>query len=327
MNKSANQAQKDIILGIKSDIVHKYIIDNAPDIISLIQLYQTSCELNKNNSGYLFGFLHLISHTMVNPSVINNIIDIAIKYNGNFNLILDYANKDEVRRNWNTSEFHQEMKAVAGNYKSCGGFLEDNIYDGIAHSVFSNKEKIFKAVDIINNWLKLDIASEDDFIKGIFELQIPGMDDDIGGYWILHFCRGVSLIRQKVLRRKTNQSILYLDMIGVRLFREKYDNLCLDDMTALYEFCKNELKDKTDVIFTYGDFGCLCCEMHRLIDEFKKNKYDLFREKIEYVIYNELQEWLFYKNKIIRESNFSSSTENSARSNVNIFIQYNNNKN
>ena len=265
----------------------------------------------------------MISHAMVNPIVIDEIKRIAIYYNGAYGAILYYVHKKNTRDNWNTQQFHQEMKAVAGNYKLCGGFSEKNINDGIAHQIFENKDNIlYKAAEIIEKWLEADVSSEDDLIKNIFELKIPGMNVEIGGYWLLHFCRGVSLIRQKVLKKETVQSKLYLDMIGVKLFRDKYEDLRLEHMEELYIFCKELVSKYTNAIFTYGDFGCLCCEMHRLIDEFTKNNYQNFRHNIEYVTNNKKEEWLTHKQKTIEESKLAPSIENSARSNVNIFIGF-----
>jgi hypothetical protein len=315
------KAKKDIYLGIESDIVHKYILDNAPDIQSIIKLYHTSCQLDNNNSNYLFGFLHMISHTMVNPRIVDEINKLAVQFNGNYDYIFSYVNRSNVRKQWNTEQFHQEMKAVTSNYTECGGFAKDNIYDGIAHSVFNNKNNIHNVAHIIKKWLDKDIAYEDELISTIYDLNIPGINTD-NNYWLLHFCRGVSVIRQKICKKETNQSILYFDMIGVQLFRDKYDNLTLDHMSELYQYSKDLVMKYTDVIFTYGDFGCLACETHRLISEFEKNNYNTFREDIEYVINNKKNKWLQYKQDIINEHNLAPSIENSARNNVNIFISF-----
>lgn len=323
-NNSFDNARSDIVLGIESHIVHKYVIDNAPDIQSIINLYKTCEYIKPQAQNYLFGFLHTISHAMVNPSVIDEISDVALQYYGDYKNIFDYVQKNEVRQRWNTPLFHQEMKAVAGNYKACGGFMENNIYDGIAHHVFNDQENIFRASSIIENWLNKDVADEDDLIKEIYRLSMPGLNVDLGDYWLLHFCRGVSLIRQKVCGKQTNQSVLFLDMIGVKLFREKYNDLQLHHMPSLYNFCKMYVVDKTDAIFTYGDFGCLCCEMHRLIDEFKKNGVSDFRQMITEVLNDQSRknEWFSYKENIIKTSKFAPSVENSARSNVGIFINF-----
>jgi hypothetical protein len=316
------QAKKDIYLGIESDIVHKYVLDNASDIQSVIQLYHTSCNLSKNNSNYLFGFLHIISHTMVNPRVIDEINNLAIECNGDYDFIFNYIHREDVRKQWNTEQFHQEMNAVASNYKECGGFLENNIHDGVAYYVFNNKDKIQKVSQYINVWLNKDVAYEDELIGAIYDLNIPGMNMEYDGYWLLHLCRGASVIRQKICKKITHQSMLYLDMIGVKLFRDKYDNLQLEHMPELYEHCKDLVKKYTDVVFTYGDFGCLTCELHRLISEFKKNNHGTFREDIENVINNRRNEWMQYKQQRIEDDNLAPSIENSARSNVNIFINF-----
>ncbi len=74
-----DQAKQDILLGIESGIVHKYVIDNAPDIMALVNLYK-AC----SNNTYLFGILHTVSHTMVNPIVILELTQMIDTFNENF---------------------------------------------------------------------------------------------------------------------------------------------------------------------------------------------------------------------------------------------------
>ena len=111
-------------------------------------------------------------------------------------------------------------------------------------------------------------------------------------------------------------------MTGVKLFRDKYENLRFEDMLYLYEYCKSLISKYLNVVFTYGDFGCLCCEMHRMIDEFRKNNVSDFRTKIKEVISTKNKKWLDFKRSIISKSNLAPSIENSARNNVFIFLKF-----
>jgi hypothetical protein len=322
MSASLQQAKDDINDAITADIVHKYVIDNAPDIISLIDLYNT-CKKNHVHYEYIFGFMHTISHAMVNPRVIDELKELIRKTKGNVvTIVLNHINDNSVRRAWNTSLFHDEMKAVVSNYKEYGGFNENDIGDGIAHQIFSDIKKIFDVSAIIHEWLKDEEASEDQLINSIFNVNMAGLNKTINDYYLLHFCRGISLIRTKVMEKKTHQSILYLDMIGVKLFREKYEDLKLEDMPDLYDFCKNVVGRYTDIIFTHGDFGCLTCEMHRMISEFRKFKITDFRNKIKDVIGTQYASWIKYKRNFISNANLAPSIENSARSNVAIFLRF-----
>lgn len=317
------QAKEDIFDAIDADIVHKYVIDNAPDIISLISLFDTCKEIHRHYS-YIFGFTYTIAHVMVNPKVIDEMNEIVKTSKENIiSTLLNHVNSVKTRQNWNTQLFHDEMKEVVSDYKEYGGFNENDINKGIADQIFSDPKKIFDVSSVIHSWLENDeIASEDDLITSIFKINMPGLNKSIDDYYLLHFCRGVSFTRAKIMEKRTLQSTLYLDMMGVKLFRDKYENLRLEDMLYLYEHCSNLVSKYTDTVFTYGDFGCLCCEMHRMIDEFRKNNVQDFRNKIKEVISTQNEKWLVHKKNAISKSNLAPSIENSARSNVDIFLNF-----
>jgi len=74
------QAKKDIFLGIKSNIVHKFIIDNAADCVGLIELNKTCEQIEQINSYYLFGFLHMLAHSLINTSLIMELTGVLKKF-------------------------------------------------------------------------------------------------------------------------------------------------------------------------------------------------------------------------------------------------------
>ena len=171
---SFEQAKEDITDAIDADIVHKYVIDNAPDIISLIELFNTCKKFHRHYS-YIFGFAYTISHAMINPRVIDEMNEIVKTSKENIiSALLNHVNSIKTRQNWNTQLFRDEMKAVTSNYNECGGFSENNINDGIADQIFSDSKKIFDVSGAIHSWLENDeIVSEDDLITSIFKIKMP----------------------------------------------------------------------------------------------------------------------------------------------------------
>jgi hypothetical protein len=311
-------AIKDIDLGIRSQIVYKYIIDNAPDCIALKHLYFAS------KSCYIFGVLHLISHTMINPKVIIELINM-MNNNQNITDIIEHINNKKTRDLWNTEEFHQEMTAVTSNYNIYGGFELNNTNNGVAHFVFQDINKIYSTAKIIELWLEEEIANEDELIIDVFNQNILGMNITIDDYWLLHFCRGISLIRQKCSNKKTIQSKLFLNMVGVKKFIERYENIGINELDTIYSYCKKLIEEiDSNIIFTYGDFGCLCCETYRMIDEFEKNNVFDFRDKVQDIINDKikLDDWIKFKKDFIVKNNLPPAIENSARNNVEIYLRF-----
>jgi hypothetical protein len=280
-------AYNDIIFGVKFDIVHKYKISNAPDIILTVKLWK---ECQDDN---LFGFCFSLAHMMVNPIVIEEMIQL-VKLFKTKNEIINEFNK--LKFKWNNNEFNTGAKMVSSDYALFGG-LE------MTESFLQNIQLIQLLSNTVENWLNenMDIF-EDDFIENIKKLNIPGFNNN---YWFLHFCRSVSYIKE-YKNENIISSTKYLDMIGVKLFQDKY-GLTSENIIELYS------KINTKLSINYGDFACLCCETHRMINELEKFNYK-FENKIE------INKWLQFKKNYLQKNELSIATKESARSNVAILI-------
>jgi len=277
---------------------------------------------------------------MVNPRIIEEMGYLMMINNGDLEKVMQVVTSSETRERWNTEEFHREMKAVAGNYREIGGYEPGNVNGGIASEILQMSPLCLERIDvvakIVESWLSDDIVSEDVLINDILNVNIPGKNCSDDCYGLLHFCRGISLIRQKFYNKPTLQSEKYLDMPGTKLLRNKYDtideegniveNLHGSDMESLYNLLVPVIKEKApDVIFTYGDFGCLTCESHRLQDEFRKRRPDFdWRWSLGGTInsHTHLNAWLEFKNRYINQRKLAPSIVNSARSNVEIYLSW-----
>lgn len=291
-----DRAFEDIKLAVKSDIVHKYLLSNAPDMVAIAQLATTCRKYDES----LFGWVAAIAHVMVNPRVIIALSGLIEKHKGDKTQIMAEIMEPAAKERWNTLEFHAEMKAVSSGYQNHGGYQAGNINAGVASEFFSTSfsDRFIQLSQLIQSWLYYqNIVREDDLIQGIFALQVPGMYFDAKKmqegtaqekavekskeYWLLHFCRWISFARNTALNLPIIESHQYLDMIGVQIFRDHYkvdghETLTLADMPALFQRTKEFITDfersqgRSDPKFTYGDFGCLACETHRMLDQLAK---------------------------------------------------------
>lgn len=333
--RSIDLAFEDIEIAVRSGIVHKYLLSNAPDMLAIARLARI-CHPSVFGKD-LFPWVAAIAHVMVNPRVINELIKLVVQFSGEKNEILKVLLHDDTKAHWNTAEFHEEMKAVTSDYQQCGGYQLSNFNLGIAaqffHSDFS--EQFIKLVRIVSNWLYSSIVvREEDLIRAIFTLTVPGMHHEMdreNGYWLLHFCRWISFVRKTVFQLPIVESARYLDMIGVRAFRNHYDNLFLPDMQTLFLRCK-EFVERFEVMhgrplpsFTYGDFGCLTCETHRMLDELSNTlmcSEDRVREILRHRLKTALdvESWIGFK-ETCTNNNQGPSVVNSARYNASLFAQ------
>lgn len=267
-------AFNDIKIAITSDIVHKYLLSNARDIQAIAAL----ARLCNTYSPELFAWAASIAHAMVNPCVIATLSELIKKHNGNQEFIFSEMLSPEMKERWNTAEFHTEMKAVSSDYQKHGGYQFGNIQAGIAAEIISAqfKDRLNALSAVVSDWLnKKTTVKEDDLIQAIFNLKIPGMCDDLNGYWLLHFCRWISFVRNTVLQLPIIESQRYLDMIGVRLFRDHYGLTAEQTQTVFLRTCDfvaqvEKNNGRPDPKMTYGDFGCLACETHRVLDQLSK---------------------------------------------------------
>ena len=331
--RAIDLAFEDIKIAIQSDIVHKYLLSNAPDMIAVANLAKVCTTYDK----HLFAWAAAFSHAMVNPRVIDEIATLIKKHNGDKQLILEQITHPDTRSRWNTPEFHAEMKAVASDYQKHGGFLLGDINAGVA-ALFLHPDcanQVNELVRFVSDWLHSEEpVKEDDLIQAIFNLRIPGMHhetDKENGYWLLHFCRWISFVRDTVLHLPIIESTRYFDMIGVRIFRNHYTDLTLSDMPELFERCKVFIAQfemqhgRPSPRITYGDFGCLACETHRMLDQLSKelkcpedDARQMLRQRLQGA--DDLSGWLRFK-ETHTDYNQAPSILNSARYNSALFAQ------
>jgi len=168
---SLDRALEDIKIAVRSDIVHKYLLANASDMMAIAGLARTCSKYDEN----LFGWIAAISHAMVNPRVLDELSGLIEKHKGNKTQIMAEIMQPAVKERWNTPEFHKEMKAVASGYQNHGGYQQGNINAGVAAEFFSARfsNRFEQLTHLIQSWLYAQNAvKEDDLIKGIFDLQV-----------------------------------------------------------------------------------------------------------------------------------------------------------
>lgn len=329
--RSIDLAFEDIKIAIQSDIVHKYLLSNAPDMIAIANLAKTCHPYSKD----LFAWAASIAHVMVNPRIIDELSALIKKHNGDRQLIWEEVIHPDTKARWNTPEYHVEMKAVASDYQKHGGYRLGDLNSGVAAEFFHPNfmRQFDEMVRMVSAWLySPEAVNEDDLIQGIFNLNVPGMHDESDretGYWLLHFCRWISFVRNTVFQLPINESTRYLDMIGVRIFRSHYTNLSLSDMPELFERSKTFIAQfeathgRPDPRITFGDFGCLTCETHRMLDQLSKelkcpedDARQILRQRLQ--TEQDLQGWLRFK-ETHTDHNKGPSIVNSARYNAGLF--------
>lgn len=341
-----DRAFEDIKLGITSDIVHKYLLVQAPDIRAIVNLAKICNKYDRS----LFPWAAIIAHTMVNPSVIDNLIFYIEKHAGDRAAIFNEIMHPDVKAQWNTPEFHAQMKAVTTDYQVVGGYQAEKTRAGIAAQMFACD--LTPLLRMLELWLyKETTADEEALIQGIYQLQMPGMDFDATKlrssniqervfhqakeYWLLHFVRWMSFVRQHVLHLPTIESPKYLSMIGVQKFRAHYQTggepLSRDDMLILFEMTKSFVADFNErraipaPEMTYGDFACLLCETHRMLDQLSK-ELRASEDDVRKILKDSMdkpagrENWLAYKRAHMDRS-LGGSVIESARYNAGLFAK------
>lgn len=280
-----------IRLGIVTGLIEKWQLDYAIDMKLLLELFSQTDPTTAIK-------VMLLAHHFPDWNILAKLIGFVNK-GWTFDRIIFSVN---VRRNeYNTPEIHDNMMKVTSDYEEYGGFDYDDISQGPAAELLDEPDQIYSHVAMIETWLTQSEKSLVDDLLG--KILLPGHH----GYWLEHLCRWCFFVRTRHFKLPTEDSKVYLSMIGCQLAYKQFFSGPFD--VKQIETLFRRFKDK----LSYADFGCLLCELYRMDSEFKKSKMDSLKT-LSVIAIND--DWP----QILKSTKFDSNS--SARDRTRLAIKY-----